>query len=347
MLNTRKNEIFNANDVINSNDLRKRIVNVDSRFRTNMATDTTTNFQYKFDQPYKNVIRARIASIEIPNVWYEFSGKNYHNTSFSISAYDISNNLRTVNILIGDGNYTAIDLLTAIQSEFDTLLKQRYGIFMSIYPDTFSLKTTILHTGVGPIGSTTPTATAKPFLINFRIPETADQPCNWGLGYNMGYRNRYYTVNNIYDVSGAITQYYVESESLIDVTADPYIFLAVNDYHSVEQQNTSGYSQALAKIIVREDKNNVIYDDGGTLLSNDIIFPSPIDLKVIQVKVVDPYGQVLDLNDINFSFSMEITEVTNTKLYEFYRNYIWLGTIPSLPSNVTGSGQGLLGGRGP
>jgi hypothetical protein len=50
---------------------------------------------------------------------------------------------------------------------------------------------------------------------------------------------------------------------------------------------------------------------------------------------------------MNFSFSLEITEVTNTRLYEFYRNYIWLGNIPSLPLNVTGSGQGLLGGKGP
>jgi len=218
---------------------------------------------------------------------------------------------------------------------------------MSILPDPFSLKCTILHTGVGPVGSTTPTATAKPFIIDFRVPELLNQPCNWGLGYNLGYRELYYTVNNIYDVSGAITQYSQESESLIDVTADPYIFIGVNDFHSVEQQNTSGYSQALAKVIVREDKNSVIYDDGGSLLSNDIIFPSPIDLKVIQVKVTDPYGQIIDLNDINFSFSMEITEVTNTKLYEFYRNYIWLGSVPSLPSNVTGSGVGLLGGRGP
>jgi len=56
---------------------------------------------------------------------------------------------------------------------------------------------------------------------------------------------------------------------------------------------------------------------------------------------------VIDLNGLNLSFSMEITEVTNTKMYEFYRNYIWLGTVPSLPSNVTGSGLGLLGGKGP
>jgi hypothetical protein len=62
---------------------------------------------------------------------------------------------------------------------------------------------------------------------------------------------------------------------------------------------------------------------------------------------LDPYGKIIDLNGLNMSMSLEITEVMNTKMYEFYRNYIWLGTVPSLPSNVTGSGQVLLGGKGP
>jgi len=176
---------------------------------------------------------------------------------------------------------------------------------------------------------------------------TANQPFNWGLGYNLGFRSLRYTVNTITDVSGGISTYSVQSESLIDVTAENYVFLAVNDYYTVENKNTIGFTQALAKIIVRDAKFSILFDDGGSLLSNDVIFPSPIDLKRIQVKLLDAYGQVIDLNGLNLSFSMEITEVTNTKMYEFYRNYIWLGTVPSLPSNVTGSGMGLLGGKGP
>jgi hypothetical protein len=37
---------------------------------------------------------------------------------------------------------------------------------------------------------------------------------------------------------------------------------------------------------------------------------------------MDPYGDVIDLNCMDFSFSIEITEVLNIKLYDFYRNYI-------------------------
>jgi hypothetical protein len=345
--NSRRNEIFNFNDVINSNDLRKQIVNVDSRFRDIAPKDNSTNFQYTFEHPYKNVIRIRIASSEIPNSWYEFDDTIHHNTSFVISAYDISNNLQTVIIQIADGNYSAIDLVSTIQAQFVSQLQIPYGIFMSIYPNPFSLKATIELRGVAPLGVTAPTTTGRPFYINFLIPATANQPYNWGLGYNLGFRSLRYTVSNITDVSGGISTYSVQSESLIDVTAETYVFLAVNDYYTVENKNTIGFTQALAKIIVRDAKYSILFDDGGSLMSNDVIFPSPIDLKRIQVKLLDPYGRVIDLNGLNFSFSLEITEVTNTKMYEFYRNYIWLGTVPSLPSNVTGSGMGLLGGKGP
>jgi hypothetical protein len=159
--------------------------------------------------------------------------------------------------------------------------------------------------------------------------------------------NTLYTGDTVYDTSGAFTQYSITGESIINVAPDPYIFLAINDNESVTQQTNDNSFEALAKIIVRGDKNLMIFDDGSTLLSNDIIYPSPVDLRFIKVRLLDIYGRPLNLNYCNFSFSLEITEVTNTKMYEFYRNYLWLGALPSVPSNVTGSAAGLLGGKGP
>ena len=99
----------------------------------------------------------------------------------------------------------------------------------------------------------------------------------------------------------------------------------------------------ITKIVIRDDKFAVIYDDGSSLLSNEIIFPSPTDLKYLNVSLVDPYGDVIDLNCMNFSFSIEITEVLNTSLYDFYRNYIWMGTIPTV-KKPNGSAMTLLNG---
>ena len=346
MQNTKRNEIYSLNDVVNSTDLRKHIINVDSRFRTNLV-DPSTDFSYRFTSPYKNVIKVRVASVEIPNVWYDFDYQTLHNTFFSVSAYDISGCCRSATIQIADGNYGAVDLVTAVQAQFEEKLQIPYGIFFAIYPDPHSLKVTIVNLGVAIPGAAAPTATAKPFKVNFTSKPLIFQPFDFGLGYNLGFMNTLYTGDTVYDTSGSFIQYSITSESIINVAIDPYIFLAINDNESVTQQTNDNSFEALAKIIVRGDKNQMIFDDGSTLLSNDIIYPSPVDLRFIKVRLLDVYGRPIDLNYCNFSFSLEITEVTNTKMYEFYRNYLWLGALPSVPSNVTGSAMGLLGGKGP
>ena len=71
MLNVKTDEIYGRNSVVNSNDLRKHLVNIDSRFRKT-DLEPPTNFQYEFAHPYKNVIKACVASVEIPIGFYPF-----------------------------------------------------------------------------------------------------------------------------------------------------------------------------------------------------------------------------------------------------------------------------------
>jgi hypothetical protein len=67
----------------------------------------------------------------------------------------------------------------------------------------------------------------------------------------------------------------------------------------------------------------VIFDDGYTVLSNEIIFPRPTDLKQVRVRVLDMYGVPLDIHYANLSISLEVTEVMNVQMYDQYRNYLW------------------------
>jgi hypothetical protein len=349
MLNTKIGFNNNANDVINSNDLRKRILNIDSRFRTSYL-DSSTNFSFQLEHPYKNIIRLRVASIEIPNMFYVFSNIK-HNISFTIKAYDIADIPRETIISIPEGNYTSQEIINLIQSELDMKFKTPYGIFINISLNPNTAKVTFTHNGVStfPVTSSliVPTQSAKPFVLDFLSNTNfKNRQHNFGLGYNLGFRKKNYkTTLSSSDTS--IQTHYITSEACIDVVGDTYMFLSINDLHTVEQKTNNNYLQTLAKIIIREEKHCVIYDDGGTLLSNEIIFPSPIDLKILNIQLLDPYGDIIDLCGMNFSFSLEITEVLNTRLYDFYRNYIWLGSIPSVPKNVQGSAQPLLNGIGP
>jgi hypothetical protein len=351
MLNTRIGENYNANDVINSNDLRKRIINVDSRFRSNIC-DPTTEFTYKLEHPYKNVIRLRLASIEVPNMFYAFTKKN---NCFTVKAFDITGIARIVKITIKEGNYTSCELMDEIQLQLDLNVRNPYGIYLSISLDTITAKVTITHNGVStyPVTSpdSVPTGSAKPFILDFcSCSPVKNRPQNWGLGFNLGYRCRNYKVVNRKQTTTTppLEIYYQTGEACLDVVTDTYMLLYINDLHTVEQKTSETYIQCLAKVIIREQKHTAIYDDGATLMANEIIFPSPTDVKILQVKLTDPYGDIIDLCGMNFSFSLEITEVLNTKLYDFYRNYIWLGTIPSVNyKSVQGSAQPLLKGVGP
>jgi len=336
MLNTKIGENYNANDVMNPNDLRKRILNVDSRFRSDQS-QPTTNYTLKLDHTYKNLIRLRIASVEVPNMIYTFTEKN---NSFTVKAYDYVNILRMAEIKIPVGNYTSDGLMVTIQNLFIAKM-QPYGIYLNITVDSTSAKVTITNTGVSIPASSPPgpTNSAKPFAIIFG-----------GMGKNLGFLKSNYKVNNIGTgltvgtPPTSIDTYYQTGESCLDVVGDTYMFLCVNDLYTVDQTTNDNYIQCLAKIIIRESRYDVIYDDGSSYLSNEIIFPAPTDLKILQVKLIDAYGEVVDLNNMNFSFSLEITEVLNTAMYDFYRNYIWLGTIPSIKKP---SGSQIPLGMGP
>jgi len=337
MLNTRIGENYNANDVLNPNDLRKRILNIDSRFRSDV-TKSPTDFSFSLEHIYKNIIRLRISSIEIPNMMYTFTDKN---NSFTVKAYDITNIVRVIKIIIPNGNYSSCELITLLQSLFDSEIRDVYGIFFNITLNTANAKVTITHTGVSAVPLPTqpvPTQPAKAFILDFSTHKYNPRKHNFGLGFNLGFTKQCYKVsNNTFSQTG---------ECCLDVVGDTYMFLCVNDFYTIEHKTDMNYLQCLAKIIIREDRYSVIYDDGSSLMSNEIVFPSPIDLKILKIKLLDSYGKVVDLNCMDFSFSLEITEVLNTSLFDFYRNYIWLGSIPSI-KKASGSQQGLLRGIGP
>jgi hypothetical protein len=348
MLNAKIGENYNANDVVNSNDLRKRILNIDSRFRSDMSTPST-NFTFKFTHPYKNLIRLRIASVEIPNMIYTFTTWN---NSFTIRTHDITGIPRIVLLTIEPGNYTSSELIGTLQNLLDTKLRNPYGIFMSISLNTINAKVTITLDGLSTYPVTAPnpvpTTSGKPFILEFAsIDKFKKRHTGFGLGYNLGFRCPIYRVTDETQTTGppALTTYSITTEACLDVVGNNYMFLCINDLHTVEQKTYGTYLQCLAKIIIREDKYAVIYDDGSSFLSNEIIFPSPVDLKYLEVKLVDPYGDTIDLNCMDFSFSIEITEVLNIRLYDFYRNYIWMGTVPST-KRVQGIATPLLNGTG-
>jgi len=311
MLHLKTDEIYGKNPIVNANDLRKHIINIDSRFRKSTA-EPPTDFSYEFMHAYKNVIKARIASVEIPAAFYGFSIQK-KNTMFRLDITDYVGTQHNIQVTIADGNYTPQTLIQAIQQQLDGI-RDMYGAFFRITMDNITQRVTISHDGTGPPPCPPgPSHCATQFGITFVMIGLEDRAYDFGLGYNLGFVKQYYTV----------TSASIVSESVISTTGDNYFLLAIDDLYTVEHKTNDSYIQCLAKILVKKTADGIIFDDGYTVLSNEIVFPRPTDMKQVRVRLLDMYGVPIDLHYLNLSISLEVTEVMNVQLYDTFRNYLW------------------------
>jgi len=332
MLSIKTDEIYGKNDVVNANDLRKHLINIDSTFRKSYM-EPPTDFQYSMPRTYKNVIRARVASLEMPIAFYNLS-RAKKNTMFRLDATDYVGNIHFLQITIPDGDYSPACLLQKIQDQFNAI-KDKYGLFFRITLDTITRKVTITHDGSGPPPCPiAPTHCPVNFGLTFVMVGNEDRLYDFGLGFNLGFCKHFYCVD-------ATAGFSVTGESVINLQPDMYFLLAIDDFHTVEHKMNDDYLQCLAKIIIKRDCDGIIYDKGYTVLSNDVVFPRPMDLSQVRVKLMDKYGVPVDLHCANFSISLEITEVMNIQMYDNYRTYLWSKPEPRAIRNVSGSAAGI------
>lgn len=291
---------LNANDVINVNDLEKHMINVDSDFRQSIQ-QTTSDFTIKLDPPIRNVIRIRLASAEIPNTFYEFSSLR---RNIELHLLSPSHGTDT-KFIIEEGNYTPAQLQTALNTLFASFIP-----VYSLTIDSITKKTTISTTDV------------SEFIMDFRTEWNSpdinedlfgEQMVDWGLGYNLGFRKKYYSGASSYT-----------SEAIVNTMGDPYLFLKINDYYSVKQPLTDGnILEAFTKILLRTEKNTEIFNDSSDLVTREVVFPQPTDINRLHIQFVDKWNTIVQLNGMPVSLAIELTEVKNCKLYDFYRNYLF------------------------
>lgn len=298
MQNSKRNEFWFQNDVPNSTDFKKTLVSVDSRFRETIHC-SASNFYYRTAYPLKNIVRIRLVAGEIPNVWYAFSSIR-KNTSFHIKMVTSGEEYL---ILIDDGNYTlgtgTTNLLDAIQFELDKINTVE-GTDLKIQLDPVRTQIVIFDDS----------ATPQEFILDFSQIR-AERVNDWGLGYSLGFRHRKY---------GEGSRYLAEAPP--DTTIDTYILVQVNDYESFQQNSGSIGIFAFGKITIKEDKYNIIFaDDDGTLYTREYIFPKPTNIPRFHVRLLDMYGEELDMRYINAALTFEVTEVTNATLYQQYLAY--------------------------
>ena len=309
---------------LRANDVVRHIVNIDSRFRDPVQGSTAAEFYFTLMSPVRNVLRISITSIEFPNN-YPFFTPLRQNVTLRVWYRVSPTEGRFADLVIPAGNYTAGDMVDALNAAA-TAGALPAGMNLTV---TFSEIT----------GKFTFTATRY-----FGLDTTAggyNRRFDYGLGYFLGLTRGLHR-------SPSVAPFVVVSDQCASFQGDNYLLLQVNDFACVTQTVAtndstwlpSGRSKeeivALAKIVLREPKNYMTFDDYAGQHVKEVVFPSPVDLSRLRIRVVDPYGEVVDMCSSQFSFSLEVLEIRNPLVYNAVRD--------SLAASVCGGALATEGG---
>ena len=323
---------------LRATDVVKHIVNVDSRFRDQPWASDAADFYFSLLSPVRNVLRVRVTSVEFPNN-YKFFTEKRRNVTLRVLWVDGSGSTMRTDLTIVDGNYTAGDMVDALTTAFEEA--RTAGAIPFVVSVGFSEIT----------GSFTfdTSGSATKFGIDPVAGGWEEREFDYGLAYYLGFtRKRVHRAVARTDVSG----WRLVSDECANFAGDNYLFLRVNDFACVRQtvrlyQSTDGGVwkaepsdfTALAKLVLREPKNYMTFDDYASHHAKEVVFPAPVDLSRLQIQVLDVYGEVIDMCSMQFSFSLEVLEVRNPAVYNAVRDQLVTGALESaIP------GRGAAGG---
>ena len=283
------------------NPIKKRTIrknlNIDSRFRDNYYSTASSNFNVILPTNFNDVLQMQLAGIELPTTFYVVS-KQYGNNFFSISVN--GSDFKVINI--PDGNYTQVAIMEIINTQLQLSLAPYNLVSFSINLvfNSGTGQTLIAPNGSGAVSS---------IEINFQADKFGNDdratPLPLKFGWLLGFRNGIYV--------GSVN--YV-SESLVDLSGPRYLFLVVDDYNnSVNNNFFSAFNSSilnkniLARISVQAITFDVLGQNNLTLITTPREYFGPVNINSLNIQLLDEYGRIVDLNNMDFSFCINLTTV--------------------------------------
>jgi hypothetical protein len=292
------------------NPLKKKVtrksLNIDSRFRDNYYSTSSTNFNVNLPLNIENVVLMQLNAIELPLTFYSIS-RQYGNNFFTIKVALNDGSVSTTIINIPSGNYIQTTIIDIINLQLALS-----GIPFNYIK--FQVNLTGTHTGtgqtlVGTDSSIDDSNTVTYIELNFQADrnglEDRNTPLPLKFGWKLGFRNGIYTGNLNY-----------VSESLIDLSGPRYLFLVIDDYNNNVNNNVySAFNSSilnkniLARLTLHPPNFFILNNDTYTLSSQPREYFGPINLQTMNIQLLDEYGRIVDLNDMDFSFCLTLVTV--------------------------------------
>ncbi len=289
-----------ANERFSSKHVKKKTVNtllsIDSKFRKDYFKTDPANFSVKLSVPFKNVLSMKLSSLELTNSIYTITDLDGTNIFNIISEVGSNLGQGTVTVRLPTGNYQSNTLKTAVNeqlSAYQTGNGDKPFSDIELKIDTVSGRCIIERTDL---------TTGDPFELDFTNTTKDNAPPMLTLGWLLGFRNIKYKGKNKY-----------VSECLVDLAGPKYFYFCINDFQkSVNQAVLGVYENSflsrniLARILIREGKYIVLFDDGSDTITKKREYFGPVNIERLHVELINEYGQHININNQDFSFALEL-----------------------------------------
>ena len=282
------------------NPLNKRIlrqnINIDTRFRDNYYSTQAANFHLDLPLRITQVVSLQLSALELPTTFYSISGV-FGNNFFVLNIDSL--NVPLI-VTIPDGNYDYLSLQKYINN---FLQNQTVDV---LYKDIeFIADNSISGTGSGKmVVGIKAGSTITKYSINFQTDrfenEDRQTPLPLKCGWLMGFREGYYE-NNVSYIS----------EGIIDLVGTKYIYLVVDDFNNSVNDGFYGAfttsilnKNILARISLQGSVFSVLSQSNFLLTTTPRQYFGPVDIQKLQIQLLDEYGRILNLNNMDYSFCL-------------------------------------------
>ena len=250
-------------------------------------TQSPSKYSVTLPKVYENVYSVTLRSAEIPVTWYSFSAA-LGNTKFTVV---YSSSAPTV-ITIPDGNYDSTSFTAALLAALnDNTSGFGAGAFTSITYDATTLKFTFTATGA----------------FTFTFPDSLPRSSGWGLGFYMGFLNKPHTsIGNI-----------LISDTVIQLNTPNYILMELDlinkeDETSVDNRLSGNVDGCFAKIpITSNGGETIFFREVGIPLNRSVLSPPLSQLKTLNIKFRDHFGNLINFNNADHSLTLEFELLDN------------------------------------
>jgi hypothetical protein len=249
----------------------------------------------------------QLAAIEFPPTAFYSVSKMLGNNFFWLRAgSSAASDLEETAVIVPDGNFTANDAVEIINKYLQSLTTTTYLQF--IY---FSVNENINGTSgssqlLVAVNDTYPYAAPFNFIIDLQA-NLAGQPdystpLPLKLGWSLGFRNGIYINSSAYITEG-----------VLNLAGAGYLYLCIDDYNNFANNFFCAFNESvlnkniIARIAVQSSVSSAVTFSNIGLITTPREYYGPVNIEKMQIQMVDEYGRIVNLNNMDYSFCLTFT----------------------------------------